>query len=285
VTNKDDQIWASDASGFATCSYAVSGNPFYYRGELSLEEQEFSSGHRELLAVRYSLEQYARSCKNHVNSTNIYWLTDSENLVSFLNKGSSKLHIQKEVFRVLTICKQLNIRIIPIHLLQDDPRIQIADHGSKIKDSDDWSVDRDTFSRLDEQFVFTIDLFASDKNSKCARFYSNFFCQGTHGIDAFCHNWNGEVAWTCPPIKNVQQTVRKIRSCTMSGVLMVPEWPTAEYWTELFTRDGKLRPPFIKAEKSRPYLLQGCYNPKSPFHGRAKFDFLELSYNSKFLTS
>lgn len=280
IPTENDQIWASDASGFATCSYSIKGDNLYYRGKLTAAEQMLSSGHRELLAVRQSLEYYSKSWKNRTQPLNIYWLTDSENLVRFLNKGSGKMHIQREIFRVMSICQRLKIRIVPIHLLRDDPRIQIADQGSKIRDTDDWSIDNETFHQLNQYQQFTIDLFASDKNRKCRRFYSNFFCPDTCGIDAFCHSWNKEVAWVCPPVKDVVKTVRKIRNSKMSGILFTPEWPTADFWLEIFNRQGELQWPFTSAETSRPFLLQENFNPKSPFHGHAKFNFLAITFLS-----
>lgn len=281
VTTERDRVWASDASGYATCAYSIKGEHLYYRGELNEEEQKLSSGHRELLAVKHSLEYYSRTWGNNRASANLYWLTDSENLVSFLNKGSGKSHIQVEVFRVMTLCQALRLRIIPIHLLRDDPRIQVADQGSKVKDTDDWSVNNTTFTTLNDQFSFTIDLFASNENAKCPRFYSNFYCQGTQGIDAFCHNWDNEVAWICPPVKDIIQIVRKILVSNITGILMIPEWPTADFWLEIFDREGQLRIPFIKSEPCRPFLYQKNFNPKSPFHGHAKFNFLQLTFRSR----
>ena len=256
ITTERDQIWASDASGFATCSYSIKGDNLYFRGKLTEDEQQLSSGHRELLAVRKSLEFYSQSWTKKEQPVNIYWLTDSENLVHFLQKGSGKIHIQREVFRVMTICQRLKIKIIPIHLLGDDPRIQVADQGSKTKDTDSWSVDHETFRRLNEKFSFTIDLFASDKNAKCSRFYSNFYCPKTNGIDAFCHNWDKEVAWVCPPVKDIPKVVRKIQASQMSGILMIPEWPTSVFWLEIFNRQGQLKWPFQNLAVSRPFLIQ-----------------------------
>jgi len=151
---------------------------------LSEEERKLSSGHRELLAVTRTLEHYERSGTITTRATNVYWLTDSQNLVTFLTKGSGKMHIQREVFDVMVLCKKLNIRIIPIHLLREDPRIQIADDGSKVNDTDNWQVDKETFERNNKRHCFTVDLFASDDNSKCQKFYSNFHCPGNFKIQA-----------------------------------------------------------------------------------------------------
>ena len=136
VRTESEKVWASDASGYATCAYSIKGDHLYIRGMLDAEERGLSSGHRELLAVTKTLQYYERSGATN-KATKIYWVTDSQNMATFLTKGSGKRHIQKEVFRVTMLCKSLNLTIIPIHLLRDHPRIKIADDGSKTTDTDD----------------------------------------------------------------------------------------------------------------------------------------------------
>jgi hypothetical protein len=280
-TNKEN-IWASDASGFATCAYSVKGDHLYFRGELSEEEKQFSSGHRELLAVKKTLDFYERTNATNAHSTNVYWLTDSQNLATFLTKGSSKSPIQKDVLDVMFRCKKMNIRIIPIHLLREDPRIKVADDGSKTTDTDDWQVDDETFQRINKTHQFTIDLFASDRNNKCQKFFSNFYCKGTSGIDAFSHSWENEVAWVCPPIREVIRTVRRLRTTQMSGVLFIPDWKTAEFWTEIFDERAQLIWPFQCVTIQRPHIIQGTFNYRSPFTRKANFNFLAIDFDSHF---
>ena len=276
----EEKIWASDASGFATCAYSIKGEHLYFRGMLDENEKKLSSGHRELIAVTRTLEHYERTGPFNSKATNVYWLTDSQNMATFLTKGSSKAPIQKEVLHIMALCQKLNIRIIPIHLLRDDPRIKIADDGSKTIDTDDWQVDFETFQSSNRRHNFTIDLFASNRNKMCKRFYSNFYCPGTLGIDAFSHSWNGEVAWICPPIREVIRIVRRLKASKISGVLFVPEWRTADYWTEIFDRDGNLLWPFKDSTTRRPFIIQGVFNHRSPFVGRPSFAFLEISFDS-----
>ena len=274
LRTENEEIWASDASGFATCAYSIKAKKnLYYRGKLSPEEQLFSSGHRELLAVSQTLQNYSREWIDKSESTNLYWLTNIENLVVFLSKGSGKSKIQQEIFKIMKICQKLRIRIFPIHLRREDPRIQKADEGSKITDTDDWQVDVATFKKLDAVMHFTIDLFASPKNSQCARFYSNFWCTGTLGIDAFCHNWDDETAWICPPIKLILKVIRKIKVSKIKGVLFVPEWQTADFWPEIF-HNQELKHPFTHFNVCRPFLMQENFDYRSPFSGHAKFNFL-----------
>lgn len=163
--------------------------------------------------------------------------------------------------------KKLNIRIIPIHLLREDPRTKIADDGSKTVDTDDWQVDDQTFQRNQKKYDYTIDLFASDRNSKCKRFYSNFYCPDTSGIDAFSHSWYDEVSWICPPIQEITRIVRRLKISRTTGVLFVPKWMTADYWVEIFDKDGRLLWPFNYMEVCRPFIIQGTHNSRSPFAG------------------
>ena len=281
VRTNEEKIWASDASGYATCAYSIKGDHLYFRGILNEDERMLSSGHRELLAVAKTMEYYEQTGTFTTKATNIYWLTDSQNLVTFLTKGSGKRHIQKDVFQIMIRCKRLNTRIIPIHLLRDDPRIKIADDGSKTTDTDNWQVDDQTFQRNRTRFKFTIDLFASDRNSKCQRFYSNFFCPGTSGIDAFSHSWDDEVAWICPPIQEIIRIVRRLKTSRTTGILFVPKWKTADYWVEIFNNEGRLLWPFNYMETCRPFIIQGTYNPHSPFAGKTKFEFLQLCFDSR----
>lgn len=281
VRTNEEKIWASDASGYATCAYSIKGDHLYFRGILNEDERMLSSGHRELLAVAKTMEYYEQTGTFTTKATNIYWLTDSQNVVTFLTKGSGKRHIQKDVFQIMIRCKRLNTRIIPIHLLRDDPRIKIADDGSKTTDTDNWQVDDQTFQRNRTRFKFTIDLFASDRNSKCQRFYSNFFCPGTSGIDAFSDSWDDEVAWICPPIQEIIRIVRRLKTSRTTGILFVPKWKTADYWVEIFNNEGRLLWPFNYMETCRPFIIQGTYNPHSPFAGKTKFEFLQLCFDSR----
>jgi hypothetical protein len=278
VPTENSKIWASDASGFATCAYSIKGEDMYFRGLLTKEEKGLGSGHLELLAVRHTLEYYTENNSFFGQPCNVYWLTDSENLVRFLTKGSRKRHIQKEIFQTISMCQKLGIRIIPIHLRREDPRIQLADTGSKIVDTDDWEVNLHTFKTFSMEMMFTIDLFATKENTNCKRFYSNFYSEGTNGIDAFCHSWDGETAWICPPINQVYRTIRRIRKSKMSGLLYVPDWQTADFLSEIFNSQGKLQWPFTSFTRSRPFLIQKEFSFKSPFRGNIKFDFLALKF-------
>jgi hypothetical protein len=216
------EVFVSDASNIAVCSYSIEKeDQFFFIGQLSPTQTEKSSGFRELLAVKLALQAKLHSSGPWLSQTNIFWLTDSQNLVTFLTKGSTKQDIQDTVLEVLQLSQSLKINLIPIHLRREDPRIQMADAGSRIRDSDDWSVNNDTFKAIAEQFgPFTLDPFADFSNAKTDRFFSDFLCPNTMGINAFAHSWDNENVWLCPPVSKVIPTIRKIRTSSLSGVLI-----------------------------------------------------------------
>jgi len=212
VREASKEVWCGDASQFTVCSYTLKADKkIFFRGSLSEEERNFSSGHRELLTIKYTLQDRLLNSEDQKGKKCVYWVTDSANLVAFLTKGSSKSAIQKDVIQVLAMTKELKIRIIPIHLLRSDPRIQEADEGSKFPDSDDWSIDEDTFQKL-QSYVgkFTVDVFADNENKRVGQFFSNFWCPGTSAVDAFTVSWDQHVLWICPPVKLIIPAIQKI---------------------------------------------------------------------------
>jgi hypothetical protein len=280
-TELTSEIWCGDASDFAVCAYTVKAEQkVFFIGRLSKEEQLLSSGHRELLTVKHALRDKKENASAWDCATTLYWLTDSSNLVAFLTKGSSKPRIQTDILEILSLTKSLNIRIIPIHLLRSDPRIQIADDGSKFPDSDNWSIDSQTFDSLRESTgEFTIDIFADNKNTKTKRFYSNFWCQGTLAIDAFTASWDEEVAWICPPVSQIIPTVQKIGITKGSGLLIIPKWPTARFWPWIYPDGANLSTVFIQQREIRPKVRQNS-GAQSALRGVTAFPFIALYFNN-----
>ena len=75
--------------------------------------------------------------------------------------------------------------------------------------------------------------------------------------------------------------IRRLRTSESRGVLFVPEWRTADYWTEIFDRKGNLLWPFRFIETHKPFIIQGIYNSQSPLSGRVKFNFLAIEFDSE----
>ena len=281
VPHLPHEVLVSDASNVAVCSYSLSGaEKFFFIGDLQSRQMTLSSGHRELLAVKMALQARQRSQGAWERKTNIFWLTDSENLVVFLNKGSPKQNIQELVMEIMMLAKDLQIVLLPIHLRREDPRIKMADAGSRMRDSDDWSLDAGSFKKLSDEFgPFSIDLFADPSNAKTLRFYSDFLCPESIGIDAFAHSWDNEHAWIVPPVSKILKVFRKIRLSKLTAVLVVPSWQTANFWPFLFPASG-IQPKFIEQVfEIHPIIVQN-QRACSPLNGRLPYPFLVVIINS-----
>ena len=113
-----------------------------------------------------------------------------------------------------------------------------ADNLSKmtmLRDTDQWEVTDSLFTYLDQNWgPHTVDRFASNRNSKCAKFNSRNWCTGTQSADAFSASWRYENNWLVPPIKLVLKVLNKLQKEHANGTLVVPKWKSAPYWPVLF---------------------------------------------------
>ena len=277
VKHDSIEIYCGDASAVSVCAYSCSEHcDFHFIGELTPDKRRKSSGLQELLTVKYALQQRLTEKGAWAKQTTMYWLTDSENLVVFLNNGLRKANIQLQMLTVISLCRDLKLTIIPIHLRREELRIQMADNGSKVPDTDDWSVDEKSFDNLSEQFgPFTVDLFAEENNHRVKKFYSSFRCPSSSGVNAFCHSWDRENAWICPPVNKILQVVRKIKLTNGTGVLIVPKWSSARFWPFLVGPTGQVREPFRTMVEFRPIIIQN-QQARSALSGETIFAMLAL---------
>jgi hypothetical protein len=219
----------------------VDGLPsFDFVSFLSPEERIFSSSHRELLAFLRTL-QHKGELLSSKGPVTLWWLTDNSNVSKFLSKGSGKLPIMYLVLEVLRLARSLFLDVRPIWVSRDHPWLQRADGLSKQIDTDNWSVWDGDFAFIARSFgPFTVDLFASAENAKVERFFSYSFENGCSGVDAFSFEWTGELAYIAPPVSLVTRVIKKISITRMTGVLLIPLWKSAKFWTFAFPDGGHL---------------------------------------------
>lgn len=273
-------IVASDASAHVVCAYDVRDTrTLFHQSTLSTTEAGYSSGHRELLEVKSALQSVPTAFARGT-ATSVFWLTDSESLVTFLSKGSSRRPIQMTVLEIYHLARSLPLDIIPIHLHRSDYRIQVADFGSWYYDPDDWACDSKTFESLKVYWPATIDLFAHFSNTQVPRFYSFGNSPHTAGIDAFAHSWDGEIAWCCPPVNLVVPAVRKIAASNMQAILVVPAWRSAQFWPFIFPNGSHALTICTAISAFRPLIVRGPYCSNFLMQGRPAFPFLALYLRS-----
>ena len=84
--------------------------------------------------------------------------------------------------------------------------------------------------------------FASHYNTQLLRFNSRFSNLGSEAVDAFTTNWCDDKNWLCPPVYLVPHVIQHASKCKARGTLVIPEWPSAPFWSILFPEEGKFAP-------------------------------------------
>ena len=241
-------------------------------GKFSEHAQSMSSTMRELLAVQYSLQSLTSLLANE--SVRVY--VDNFSASRILTVGSAKSHLQAIAINIFQICLFYNIKLIATWVPRE--LNVIADHYSKLRDTDDWSIDIQSFTDIDERFgAFTIDRFADNLNTKLPRFNSKYHCPNTSGVDAFTENWAHENNWVCPPVSLIGSVFRHMRRCKARGSILVPIWRSSYYWPLLYP-NGLHLAPFVK-----DYMIVHPHYTSSGnnrvFVGRPAFKALALFCN------
>lgn len=274
-----NEVLVSDASSIKAAVKSLHGPHQQWSSVFKFNENEKSrsSGERELLAVHKLLQQCLSDHK--LSNAHVFWGTDSQNLVSFLTKGSPKPWIQSIVFEILKMSATLHCVINPVHLYREDERIREVDQMSKFKDSDNWSIDHHSFNQFDQDFHFEVDIFADAFNRKAQRFISQFYHAESEAVDAFSIEWKG-MAWVCPPpVSLVNKVIRRIRMSPCQGLLVVPNWPASDYFCELFHAKEILHP-FHFIKEFTPYIFQNDGATNTPLFGVPDFSFFALYFNT-----
>jgi hypothetical protein len=84
----------------------------------------------------------------------------------------------------------------------------------------------------------------------------------------------------CPPIRLLPMVAREIRrrkNC--SGIVVIPRWPTASFYTMFFDKNSNAIEPFIEKESFRPYVYQN-QGAVGPLYGKLNFDLVVLYFNT-----
>ena len=156
------QILFTDASKDAYGGYILKrlGETICH-GTFDHQQKQKSSTERELLAIKYCLLSLTREISHEV--VNIR--TDNYAASRIIEIGSPKHNLQNLAIEIFEICLKHDIKLLPTWIPREEN--QLADFYSKIVDTDDWSIDNQTFRRICAEFGEpTVDRFADDKNKK-----------------------------------------------------------------------------------------------------------------------
>ena len=224
ITYSDASNWAWGGHLSVDCQEVVAhGN--WLAGE---QGHERSSTWRELRAVRMVLQATMRN----LQGKKVCHKTDNQNVERIISNGSRVASLQAEAVAIYELCMQhfvhLSVQWIPREMNQR------ADYLSKFVCRDDYRLDAQVFAQLDERWgPHTVDVFASHLSAQLPRFYSQFWCPGTEGVDALSLSWVGENNWLFPPPYLVSLVLAHMAEGGEDGTLLVPFWPSQRWWPRL----------------------------------------------------
>jgi len=280
IDTEDDvpALFVTDASSTHAFVYLADGSFLYVADFLfSSDEASASSSYRELLALHKALssdEQVFRQFSTNL----VYWQTDNQACVRFIQFGSRRPHIQRIILSIKTKERDLKIRIIPVWTPRSHARIVAADAGSRFATStDEWFIDRSSLGVIFRLLSFQpdencVDCFASAANTVCTTFYSAIPQVGAAGVDFFAHTPSQPNLYMCPPISLAARAFGRLAHLPGKRcLLIVPRWPSANFWPVLFPGGS----PHKLVQKCHEFRPQ-CYSPVPCIFTSTKFTFLAL---------
>lgn len=112
-----------------------------------------------------------------------------------------------------------------------------ADYSSRIDNTDtEWELADTAFDEITRCFrTMEIDLFASRINSKCQLYCSWRRDPEAFAFDALTISWTQWFVYAFPPFSLIARVIKKIRDDRAEGILVVPFWPT-QNWFPAFQR-------------------------------------------------
>ena len=234
------RIVYSDASSHGFAGYEVSSLNGASHGMWSADEMNKSSTWRELCAVYRVMKALAHTLRNQ----RVKWFSDNQAVCSIINKGSMKEDLQCLALQIFNFAT-----VNSIHLETEwIPRTENcrADYLSRVIEVDDWAICEPLLDMIQARWgPLDVDFFASEHNAKLPIFYSRFWCYKSSGVDAFTVDWGGKNGLFVPPVILAARVICKMQYCKAYGVLVVPEWRSANFWPLLCDERGCFKP-FVK---------------------------------------
>ena len=224
VTYSDASNWAWGGHLSVDCRQVVAhGN--WAAGE---QGHERSSTWRELRAVRLVLQSTMESLRGK----NVVHKTDNQNVERIIRNGSRVAALQEEAVGIYDLCMRHFVRL-SVQWIPREMNTR-ADYLSKFVCRDDYRLDASVFDMLDKRWgPHSLDVFASHLSAQLPRFFSQFWCPGSEGVDAFSHSWAGENNWLFPPPYLISRVLAHMEEGGEDGTLVVPFWPSQRWWPRL----------------------------------------------------
>ena len=209
------------------------------RQMFTAEEVKCSSTVRELLALK---NIYCSEAALEFSGCSVKHFTDNLALVSILDIGSKKMHLQNLALEIVEACNLKRIKLLVEWRPRSDPLIQHADTGSKSFDTSAFSLNFNSFLIVLNFFEMDleVDTMANGWNKKCNIFFSQKPEIGSSGVNFFSQELYSTCNYYCfPPVSKIVASILHFHKYGSHGLLLVPLWRSAAFWFKIVP-DGKL---------------------------------------------
>jgi site-specific DNA-methyltransferase (adenine-specific) len=102
----------------------------------------------------------------------------------------------------------------------------------------EWETPKEFFDRLNKEFQFTLDPWASDTNTKCSKYYT----KEQNGLN---QDWSKEIVFVNPPYgRDLVRWLKKGMSEVERGatvVLLIPARTNTRWWREIVMEASEIR--------------------------------------------
>lgn len=105
--------------------------------------------------------------------------------------------------------------------------------------SNEWATPQNLFDELNEEFNFTLDPCATDKNAKCSKYF-------TIEDDGLSKDWSNDVVFMNPPYgREIKKWIKKAYEESLKGatiVCLIPARTDTTYWHDfIFDKANDIR--------------------------------------------
>jgi len=156
--------------------------------------------------------------------------TDSMVALGEIHAQSSRSLVLLDDYRALQeLCRKMDVQMRAEHV--SSALNDWADRLSREHDSAGWTLATEAVDTFNREFgPHSVDLFPSELNTRCRKFYSRRPCPSAAGVNAPTQSWVGENAWANPPFHLVGAVVARILAARATVTLIAPAWPAQLLW-------------------------------------------------------
>ena len=222
--------------------------------------------HINYLELKAAFQALQSLCPN-VSNEHIHIYLDNTTAIKYLSKmGGRKPHLNSLAREIWVWCKDRNIWISCFYIAG---RLNVtADRlsrtvGRSINSDIELSLSGTIFLKIQDLYgQFDIDLFASSRNHKCAR-YASFHpdCKAV-AINAFSLNWSDYFAYIFCPFSILGTVLQKVLQDLGEAVIIAPFYATQPWFPRLLSL--VCAPSFILPQVSQILTVPGDSKLRNP---------------------